>query len=217
VQLGGWQGLLRVEASVAVDVAARRARSSASASGGEEDVTTGIWHDEGEPGVEAGSEEATCRQRTMKESVKMLQTEEKTKECDSGGELGDMGVVAGGGAESQDQEVRAQRGRRELGEEERRHRRGTCVSCCKCSFGLNISDFLARARHGRATSAGMTHARPSGRHRERYDRLRIPPSGDAHPVADVASGLGRTRCSQLLLQARVGAVGGGETSGLSTR
>ena len=167
MQLGGWQGLLRVEASVAVDVAARRARSSASASGGEEDVTTGIWHDEGEPGVEAGSEEATCRhtgalladllgqllellgqlycgsssnwpsksasnapvQRTMKESVKMLQTEEKTKECDSGGELGDMGVVAGGGAESQDQEVRAQRGRRELGEEERRHRRGTCVSC----------------------------------------------------------------------------------------
>ena len=93
MQLGGWQGLLRVEASVAVDVAARRARSSASASGGEEDVTTGIWHDEGEPGVEAGSEEATCRQRTMKESVKMLQTEEKTKECDSGGELGDMGVV----------------------------------------------------------------------------------------------------------------------------
>ena len=122
---------MRVEASVAVDVAARRVRSSASASGGEEDVTTGIWHDEGEPGVEAGSEEATCRQRTMKESVKMLQTEEKTKECDSGGELGDMGVVAGGGAESQDQEVRAQRGRRELGEEERRHRRGTCVSCCR--------------------------------------------------------------------------------------
>ena len=118
---------MRVEASVAVDVAARRARSSASASGGEEDVTTGIWHDEGEPGVEAGSEEATCRQRTMKESVKMLQTEEKTKECDSGGELGDMGVVAGGGAESQDQEVRAQRGRRELGEEERRHQRGACV------------------------------------------------------------------------------------------
>ena len=49
------------------------------------------------------------------------------KECDSRGELGDMGVVAGGGAESQDQEVRAQRYRRELGEEERRHRRGTCV------------------------------------------------------------------------------------------
>ena len=57
----------------------------------------------------------------------MLQTEERTKECDSRGELGDMGVVAGDGAESQDQEVRAQRYRRELGEEERRHRRGTCV------------------------------------------------------------------------------------------
>ena len=51
--------------------------------------------------------------------MKMLQTEERTKECDSQGELGDMGVVAGGGAESQDQEVRAQRNRRELGEEER--------------------------------------------------------------------------------------------------
>ena len=38
----------------------------------------------------------------------MLQTEERTKECDSRGELGDMGVVAGDGAESQDQEVRAQ-------------------------------------------------------------------------------------------------------------
>ena len=54
-------------------------------------------------------------------------TEERMKERDSRGELGDMGVVAGRGAESQDQEVRAQRYRRELGEEERRHRRGTCV------------------------------------------------------------------------------------------
>ena len=80
----------------------------------------GILYDEGEPGVEAGSEEATCRQRATKESMKMLQTEERTKECDSRGELGDMGVVAGDGAESQDQEVRAQRYRRELGEEERR-------------------------------------------------------------------------------------------------
>ena len=155
MQLGGWQGLLRVEASVAVDVAARRARSSASASGGEEDVTTGIWHDEGEPGVEAGSEEATCRQRTMKESVKMLQTEEKTKECDSGGELGDMGVVAGGGAESQDKEVRAQRGRRELGEEERRHRRGTCVSCCSLSLGA-----FAPAG-GKRANISATHSSPA--------------------------------------------------------
>ena len=63
----------------------------------------------------------------VKESMKMFQTEERTKECDSRGELGDMGVVAGDGAESQDQEVRAQRYRRELGEEERRHRRGACV------------------------------------------------------------------------------------------
>ena len=115
-------------------MAARRAGSSAWASSGEEDVTMGILGDEGEPGVEAGSEEATCRQRATKESMKMLQTEERTKECDSRGELGDMGVVAGDGAESQDQEVRAQRGRRELGEEERRHRRGTCVSCCRLLF-----------------------------------------------------------------------------------
>ena len=78
---------MRVEASMAVDVAARRAGSSASASSGEEDVTMGIWYDEGEPGVEAGSEEATCRQRATKESMKMLQTEEKTKECDSGGDF----------------------------------------------------------------------------------------------------------------------------------
>ena len=101
-----------------LSMAARRAGSSAWASSGEEDVTTGILGDEGEPGVEAGSEEATCRQRATKESMKMLQTEERTKECDSRGELGDMGVVAGGGAESQDQVVRAQRNRRELGEEE---------------------------------------------------------------------------------------------------
>jgi hypothetical protein len=72
----------------------------------------GTLGDDGEPGVETGSEEATCRQRATKESMKMLQTEERTKECDSRGELGDMGVVAGDGAESQDQEVRAQRYRR---------------------------------------------------------------------------------------------------------
>eukprot|EP00964_Phaeocystis_antarctica_P020664 scaffold11428_cov53-Phaeocystis_antarctica.AAC.1 len=51
----------------------------------------------------------------------------------------------------------------------------------------------------------MTHAHPSGWHRERYDRLRVPPSGDAHPLADVARGLGATSpCSQLLHQARGG-------------
>jgi hypothetical protein len=104
-----------------------RAGSLAWASSGEEDVTMGILGDEGEPGVEAGSEEAACRQRATKESMKMLQTEERTNERDSRGELGDMGVVAGDGAEGQDQEARAQRCRRELGEEERRHRQRTCV------------------------------------------------------------------------------------------
>ena len=105
----------------------------------------GILGDEGEPGVEAGSEEATCRQRATKESMKMLQTEERTKECDSRGELGDMGVVAGDGAESQDQEVRAQRYRRELGEEERRHRGGMCVCYRFRSFYILYLSFLTRA------------------------------------------------------------------------
>ena len=90
-------------------------------------MITGIMSDVGELGVEAGSEGARCRQKAAKESMMVLQAEERMKECDSRGELGDMGVVAGGGAESQDQEVRAQRYRRELGEEERRHRRRTCV------------------------------------------------------------------------------------------
>ena len=98
----------------------------------------GILGDEGEPGVEAGSEEAACRQRATKESMKMLQTEERTNERDSRGELGDMGVVAGDGAESQDQEVRAQRCRRELGEEERRHRRRTCVIYKITIFGESL-------------------------------------------------------------------------------
>ena len=59
-------------------------------------------------------------------------TEERMKECDS---RGDMGVVEGDGVVNRDQEARAQRYRRELGEEERRHRRGTCVSCCRNHFG----------------------------------------------------------------------------------
>ena len=50
-------------------------------------------------------------------------TEERMKECDSRGELGDMGVVEGDGVVNRDQEARAQRYRRELGEEDRRHRR----------------------------------------------------------------------------------------------
>ena len=69
MQLEGWRGLLRVEAMVAVDVAAKRAGSSASASSGEWDVSMGIWYDEGEPGVEAGSEDVTCRRRAAKESM----------------------------------------------------------------------------------------------------------------------------------------------------
>ena len=61
------------------------------------------------------------------EHVVTLETEERMKECGSRGELGDVGVLAGGGEENQDQEVRAQKGRREHGEEERRHRQRACV------------------------------------------------------------------------------------------
>jgi hypothetical protein len=39
--------------------------------------------------------------------VVTLETEERMKECGSRGELGDVGVLAGGGEENQDQEVRA--------------------------------------------------------------------------------------------------------------
>ena len=94
---------------------------------GEEDVTTGIFDHAGEPGVEAGSEDATCRGRAAKESMETLEAEERMKECGSRGEFGDVDVVAGGGAGNQDQEARAQKCRREHGEEERRHRRGACV------------------------------------------------------------------------------------------
>ena len=41
------------------------------------------------------------------EHVVTLETEERAKECGSRGELGDVGVLAGGGEENQDQEVRA--------------------------------------------------------------------------------------------------------------
>ena len=47
-------------------MAASRAGSSAWASSGEEDVTTGILGDVGEPGVEAGSGDATCRHSYQK-------------------------------------------------------------------------------------------------------------------------------------------------------
>ena len=42
--------------------------------------------------------------------------EERMKECESRRELGGPGGVAGGGVENQDQEVRAQKCRRELDE-----------------------------------------------------------------------------------------------------
>ena len=41
------------------------------------------------------------------EHVVTFETEERMKECGSRGELGDVGVAAGGGAENQDQEARA--------------------------------------------------------------------------------------------------------------
>ena len=100
---------MRVEASIAVDGGEEGRDVGLSVERREEDVITGIMSDVGELGVEAGSEEARCRQKAAKESMMVLQAEERMKECDSRGELGDMGVVAGGGAESQDQEVRAQR------------------------------------------------------------------------------------------------------------
>ena len=55
-----------------LSMAASRAGSSAWASSGEEDVTMGILGHEGEPGVDAGSEEARCRRRAAKESMKTL-------------------------------------------------------------------------------------------------------------------------------------------------
>ena len=124
---------MRVEASIVVNGGEEGRNVGLSVERREEDVITGITSDVGELGVEAGSEEARCRQKAAKESMMVLQSEERMKECDSRGELGDMGVVAGGGAESQDQEVRAQRNRRELGGEERRHRRRRCVICI-CYF-----------------------------------------------------------------------------------
>ena len=87
--------------------AERRAVRSAWASRGEKDVTMGIFGHAGEPGVEAGSEETTWQQRAAKESMKMLETKERMEECGSRGELGDVRVAAGGGAENQDQEARA--------------------------------------------------------------------------------------------------------------
>ena len=70
---------------------------------------------------------------------------------------------------------------------------------------LALGDFFGvdSARTGRS-SAQMSHAHPSGWHRERYDRLRVPPSGDAHSLADVVRGLGAPhRAPNFLHQARV--------------
>ena len=119
---------------------------------GEEDVTTGIFDHAGEPGVEAGSEDATCRRRAAKESMETLEAEERMKECGSRGEFGDVDVVAGGGAGNQDQEARAQKCRREHGEEERRHRRGACV--------IYILDSL-RTNHS-TLQRGMLHTAAEG-------------------------------------------------------
>ena len=54
----------------------------------------GIFDHAGEPGVEAGSEDATCRRRAAKESMETLEAEERMKECGSRGELGGVDVVA---------------------------------------------------------------------------------------------------------------------------
>ena len=66
--------------------------------------------------------------------METLEAEERMKECGSRGEFGDVDVVAGGGAGNQDQEARAQKCRREHGEEERRHRRGACERFHSCGL-----------------------------------------------------------------------------------
>ena len=58
---------MRVEASIAVDGGEEGRELSLGVERREEDVTTGILGHEGEPGVEAGSEETTCRRRAAKE------------------------------------------------------------------------------------------------------------------------------------------------------
>ena len=52
-----------------------------------------------------------------------------------------------------------------------------------------LGHFSRWPRAHTGSSAQMTHAHPSGWRRERYDRPRIPPSGDAHSLADVVRGL----------------------------
>ena len=66
-----------------------------------------------------------------------------------------------------------------------------------------------RPPRARLSSAQMTHAHPSGWHRERYDRLRVPPSGDAHSLADVVRGLGATSPAPNFCIRHGAAAGGG--------
>ena len=60
---------MRVEASIVVDGGEEGRDVGLSVERREEDVITGILSDEGEPGVEAGSEDVTCRRRAAKESM----------------------------------------------------------------------------------------------------------------------------------------------------
>jgi len=84
-----------------------------------------------------------------------------------------------------------------------------------------LGHFSRWPRAHMGSSAQMTHAHPSGWRRERYDRPRIPPSGDAHSLADVVRGpWGTSPCSKLFasgegLQRVEGATSGlGEVIGI---
>ena len=67
-------------------------------------------------------------------------------ECDSRGELGDMGdcIVAGGGAENQDQEARAQRCRRKHGVRSARTRATTSARSVRYYYTRNIYIYYVR-------------------------------------------------------------------------
>ena len=68
-------------------------------------------------------------------------------ECDSRGELGDMGdcIVAGGGAENQDQEARAQRCRRKHGVRSARTRATTSARSVRYYYTRNIYIYITFA------------------------------------------------------------------------
>ena len=91
------------------------------------------------------------------EHVVTLETEERMKECGSRGEFGDVDVVAGGGAGNQDQEARAQKCRREHGEEERRHRRAEERACY----------FTGRCAQVHMLNGGKTHTALQGQNQAR--------------------------------------------------